>query len=72
MLYEVNHYTINGVVYEYDNDVIVLLDETDNLWEIDYTDKVKIGDKIKITFDTNGTDDERIDDIITSVVVIDK
>jgi uncharacterized protein YxeA len=65
---EVNHYEMNGVVYADEGDVLVLLDTTDNLWEIDYTDTLKVGDEIKITFYTNGTDAERVDDEITAIV----
>lgn len=65
---QVNYYTMNGVVYEVDDDTLVLLDSTDNLWEIDYTDTLKIGDKVKIEFHTNYTDDERIDDKITAII----
>lgn len=64
----VNYYDMNGVVYQRENDVFILLDDTDNLWEIDYTDTLNIGDKVKITFYTNRTDEERIDDIITTVI----
>ena len=67
----VNYYSMNGVVYEYEKGVFVILDNTDNLWNIDYTNQLKIGDKVKITFYTNGTDNERIDDKITSVIKID-
>lgn len=67
----VNYYSMNGVVYEYEKGAFVILDNTDNLWEIDYTNQFKIGDKVKITFYTNGTDNERIDDKITSVIKID-
>ena len=66
---EMNHYSMNGVVYEREGNVLVLLDDTDNLWEI--TDDAKafeIGDKIKIEFNTNGTDTERTDDIITAII----
>ena len=65
---QVNHYSMEGVVYEKDGSVLVLLDDTDNLWEIDNTKELKIGDKIKIEFDTNGTDTERTDDIITAII----
>ena len=65
---QVNYYTMEGIVYEIDGDVLVLLDSTDNLWEIDYTDTLKVGDKIKIEFHTNYTDDERIDDKITAII----
>lgn len=65
---EVNYYDMNGVVYADEGDVLVLLDTTDNLWEIGYTDTLKVGDEIKITFYTNGTDTERIDDEITAIV----
>ena len=63
-----NYYDMNGTVYSIEGDTIVLLDKTDNLWEIDYTDALKVGDKIKITFYTNGTDVERIDDQIVSII----
>ena len=65
---EVNHYEMNGVVYANEGDVLVLLDTTDNLWEIGYTNTLKVGDEIKITFYTNGTDSERVDDEITAIV----
>ena len=65
---EVNYYDMNGVVYADEGDVLVLLDATDNLWEIDYTNTLKVGDEIKITFYTNGTDAERVDDEITAIV----
>lgn len=63
-----NYYDMNGTVYSIEGDTMVLLDKTDNLWEIDYTDALKVGDKIKITFYTNGTDVERIDDQIVSII----
>lgn len=63
-----NYYDMNGTVYSIEGDTMVLLDKTDNLWEIDYTDVLKVGDKIKITFYTNGTDVERIDDKIVSII----
>ena len=65
---EANHYSMNGVVYEREGNVLVLLDDTDNLWEIDDTKELKIGDKIKIEFNTNGTDAERTDDVITAII----
>jgi hypothetical protein len=65
---EVNHYSMNGVVYEREENSLILLDNTDNLWKIDDTKELEIGDKIKIEFDTNGTDTERTDDIITAII----
>jgi archaellum component FlaF (FlaF/FlaG flagellin family) len=63
-----NYYDMNGTVYSIEGDTMVLLDKTDNLWEIDYTDALKVGDNVKITFYTNGTDNERIDDKIVSII----
>jgi hypothetical protein len=63
-----NYYDMNGTVYSIEGDTIVLLDKTDNLWEIDYTDALKVGDDVKITFYTNRTDNERIDDKIVSII----
>ena len=65
---QVNYYEIEGVVYADEGSVLVLLDNTDNLWEIEYTDTLKVGDKIKIEFNTNGTDTERTDDVITAII----
>ena len=66
--HELNYYDMNGIVYADEGNALVLLDNTGNLWEIDYTDTLKVGDKVKITFYTNSTDSERIDDEIAAVI----
>lgn len=58
-------YTIDGVVVEKTNEVVVLEDNTGNLWEIDNTeDAPEIGTHLHIQFNNNHTDTNRKDDII--------
>ena len=62
-----NNYSIDAKVKRYSNGVITFCDITDNLWEYEITDTdVKEGDNVTLYFSTNGTDETRLDDEITS------
>ena len=63
-----NYYTMNATVYEVSDNIITFEDTTGNLWDIDRTTDAKKGDVYELTFNTNGTDEERIDDKITKIV----
>lgn len=45
----------------------VFVDATGNVWSIDATDEYEEGDTVVITFDDNGTDYTREDDIIVKI-----
>lgn len=45
----------------------VFVDATGNVWSIDATDEYSEGDTVVITFDDNGTDYTREDDIIIEI-----
>lgn len=45
----------------------VFVDATGNVWAIDATDEYNEGDTVVITFDDNGTDYTREDDIIVKI-----
>lgn len=45
----------------------VFVDATGNVWSIDATDEYSEGDTVVITFDDNGTDYTREDDIIVKI-----
>lgn len=45
----------------------VFVDATGNVWSIDATDEYDEGDTVVITFDDNGTDFTREDDIIVKI-----
>jgi hypothetical protein len=45
----------------------VFVDATGNVWAIDATDEYNEGDTVVITFDDNGTDYTREDDIIIEI-----
>lgn len=63
---EVNHYKIDAIVYEVGADYVTFEDVTGNLWDVDKMDVV-VGDKYELTFDTMGTDSERVDDEIINI-----
>ena len=63
-----NRYTMDATVYEISDNTITFEDTTGNLWDIDRTIAAKKGDVYELTFNTNGTDEERIDDKITKIV----
>lgn len=66
---EVNHYKMNATVYEVGVDHVTFEDATGNLWDVDKMDAT-VGDKYELTFDTMGTDSERVDDEITNILKI--
>ena len=45
----------------------VFVDATGNVWAIDATDEYSEGDTVVITFDDNGTDYTREDDVIVKI-----
>ena len=64
------HYTMNGVVVASIGDEILVEDNTGNQWTFT-GDGYIMGDKVRLTFFTNGTDSNRKDDEIVKVKVID-
>ena len=66
-----SHYTMKGIVLSSSADEIIVRDKTGEEWGF-YGDGFTAGDNVRITFFTNGTDNNREDDEITNVKVIDK
>jgi len=61
------HYTMNAEAVACENgQTMIFVDKTGNTWAYDTTE-IKIGDKVKILFDTNYTDETRKDDIIEKI-----
>lgn len=60
-------YTQYATVYCTDINETVLVDATGEAWAIDATDEFNEGDTVVITFNNNGTDNTRYDDIIMEV-----
>lgn len=60
-------YTQYATVYCTDINETVLVDAIGEVWSIDATDEFNEGDTVVITFDSNGTDNIRYDDIIMEV-----
>lgn len=61
------HYTIEAKVIDIEADgCVVVEDTTGNIWA-DYAEGFRIGDKVKVTFFTNYTDETRKDDIIEKI-----
>ena len=60
------HYSHTAIVSEVDGDEILIEDSTGNLWEYE-GEGYKVGDKLKVTFYTNLTDNTKRDDIITKI-----
>lgn len=69
--YYETHYFMTGTVLEISNDFSILLDESGETWEIE-NPSLELNEQIKITFNNNGTELNRYDDIITSVERINK
>ena len=62
-----NSYSMNATVDSVKNGVITFCDDTNNLWEYEQEeDNVREGDSVTLYFSTNGTDETRLDDEITS------
>lgn len=62
-----NRYRKQGEVVRANRNEIVFEDANGNLWAIDYEQGYKVGDKVLITFDSQGTWDCVEDDEIISV-----
>ena len=62
-----NSYSIHATVDSVKDGVITFCDDTNNLWEYEQEeDNVREGDSVTLYFSTNGTDETRLDDEITS------
>lgn len=62
-----NNYSMHATVDNVKNGVITFCDSTDNLWEYEQEEvNVREGDSVTLHFSTNGTDETRLDDEITS------
>ena len=64
-----NHYKMTGYVIETNNDEILIEDITGNIWAI-FDGDFHVGDKVRVTFFNNYTDNKRVDDEIIEVVKI--
>ena len=62
-----NYYKKQAEVVQATRGGIVFEDVNGNLWAIDYEKGYKVGDKVLITFDSQGTWDKVEDDAIVSV-----
>ena len=62
-----NSYSMNATVDSVKDGVITFCDSTDNLWKYEQEEvNVREGDSVTLHFSTNGTDETRLDDEITS------
>ena len=64
----INRYTMDATVYEISDNIITFEDTTGNLWDMDRIADAKKGDTYELTFNTNGTENERIDDKIEKII----
>lgn len=62
-------YSKNGEVVEIWGKEVIVVDDTDTAFAF-FGDNFSIGDKVKITFSTNGTLDTRIDDEVKNVIIL--
>lgn len=61
-----SHYSYDGIITEVNGSDILIEDITGNLWEIEQAD-YKVGDRVRVTFNTMHTDNTRQDDTIVKV-----
>lgn len=66
--YNENYYTMNCEVIEVVDDVIYILDSTNNMWGV-CAEGVNVGDTVKATFFTNYTNNNRLDDEVTDFII---
>lgn len=64
-----NRYNYNGIITEVNGAEVLIEDVTGNQWEIEQAG-YKVGDKVRVTFDTMHTNNTRQDDIIIKVIKI--
>ncbi len=64
--YMENHYSMNATV-DYYKGHVAFVDEVGEAWYDDEITNYKIGDEVRITFDTNTTDSTRLDDKICKI-----
>lgn len=64
-----SHYTREATVINVNNDMVTVLDMTDNVWEFE-GDGFTIGDNVKMSMDTRHTDSNIYDDEIVSVKIV--
>lgn len=64
-----SRYSKNGEVVEIWGKEVIVVDDTDTAFAF-FGDNFSIGDKVKITFSTNGTLDTRVDDEVKNVVIL--
>ena len=60
------HYITDGTVIEINEDEVFVEDNNGEVWSF-YGDGFAVGDGVTLTIDTNGTDLNKYDDIITKV-----
>ena len=64
--YMENNYSMDAIVLEKNDNILVLLDTENNLWEYE-TSAFTVGDKVKVYYNNNTTDFDRTDDIIKKI-----
>lgn len=64
--YHGSHYTMNGIVIGVEKDIILIEDDTNNIWEF-HGSNYEVDDVVEIKFYTNNTDNSRLDDEVESV-----
>ncbi len=63
------HYTMEATVDSVSKSGTIFIDKTNNVWAVDNRN-YKVGQKVKIRFNTSCTDDTRVDDTIEKITVI--
>ena len=64
-----SRYNYNGIITEVNGAEILIEDTTGNVWEIEQ-EGYQVGDEVRVTFDTQHTDNTRQDDTIIKVIKI--
>lgn len=62
-----NYYTMDGVIIEVTSDEVIVEDCRGHQWAFDGFG-YKVDELVTIKFYTNGTDGERLDDVVTDVL----
>ena len=65
-----SHYTMKGTVTGREREMIIVEDKQGHIWRyIDYSDRLKEGQRVSISFYNKGTEDDRTDDEIIKIRV---
>jgi len=69
--YVESHYSIEGTVYQVEDNIVTFEDKTGNLWDAITDEDLTEGQEVKICFYSNHTDNTRFDDELINYKIID-